>query len=65
MRNSSFGAVDSSVTSLGRNESAAVVRVGEKRILYFTRRKIAQATQKSSQKRKNTSTLMGKGKKIH
>ncbi|XAO21820.1 hypothetical protein I312_100576 [Cryptococcus bacillisporus CA1280] len=67
VRNSSFGPVDSSVTSLGRNESAAIVRVGEKRILYFTKRKIAQATagQKSSQKQKNTSALMGKGKKIH
>ncbi|AAW46458.1 hypothetical protein CNBI2600 [Cryptococcus deneoformans B-3501A] len=67
VRSSYHGADDKPVTSLGRNESAAVVRLGEKRILYLARRKIAQATagQKSSQKRKNNSTLMGKGKRIH
>lgn len=67
MRNSCHGDGNNPVTFLGRNESAAVVRLGEKRILYLTRRKIAQATagQKSSQKRKNNSTLMGKGKRMH
>ncbi|OWT40334.1 SET domain-containing protein 6 [Cryptococcus neoformans Bt1] len=67
VRNSCHGDGNNPVTFLGRNESAAVVRLGEKRILYLTRRKIAQATagQKSSQKRKNNSTLMGKGKRMH